>query len=140
MYQPQLEFSELIAGMNNLNLRQPLLVPPVLFVHPLVAMQQHLGMQVDTGFYGFPYCAVPVHWGITQQQQAPTPGPSRYQRSRGFHKAEPQNHYKSSHESYRTIARDHSTSINSGMARIDASNNSRAGKVWRTPPRKPIDG
>ena len=102
MYQPQLKFSELIASMTNLNLRQTLV--PIKFVNFLVAMQQHLGMQVGTGFYGFPYCAVPIYWGeITQQHQhqnqAPTPGPSHNQRSRGFHMpvAEPQELYNMNH-------------------------------------------
>jgi hypothetical protein len=93
-----------------------------------------------------PFYAAPVYQGMAQEYQhpshyrAPSSGPSRAGKHRiGFRKAETlyPNHYR--HESSETVAEDRSTGIHPGHARIGANDNTRVGKVWRTPSKNPID-
>ena len=66
------------------------------------------------------------------RSQAPRLGAKRNRRKR-YRKAEPQtqNHYP--HESFGSVANDRSIGIDPGHACIGSSNNTRVGKVWRTP-------
>jgi hypothetical protein len=125
---------------------QQLLPPPwPLFVDPFL-MQQLLQSPANAMpwcFYSLPFCPVPVYQEIAQQNQDQyrTPknsGPSRKQHKKRFHKAEPLHPYQHIHESSRTIRKDRSTGTNLGHAGIGASNNTRVGKVWRTPSKNPI--
>ena len=132
--------------MDPTNQRQQLLPPPPYVVNPFVMMQHLLELQANTipwceGLYSLPFCAGPVYQGMAQQLQhqyrAPSSGPSRNQRSRGSRKAEALYLYNLIHESSGTIAEDRSTGIHPGHARIGANDNTRAGKVRRTPSRNP---
>jgi hypothetical protein len=135
--------------MNGTNEQQPSAPPPS---NPFdFMMQQLLELQATMpwreGFYGMPFCAGPIYQGMGQQLenqhqyqaaiQAPSSGssgPSRSQRKKGPRKAKAPYHYNKSHESSGTIAGDRSTGTHPGHARIGASDNTGAGKVWRTPP------
>ena len=64
-------------------------------------------------------------------------GPKRIRRKKWFRKAEPQPNHKE-YESFGAVSFDHSTGVNPGMARNDASNNPKRGKVWRTPSKNPF--
>jgi hypothetical protein len=135
--------------------QQPL--PPPIPLNPTI-IQQLLGSQATGNsmpwredstpmyFHGIlPFSADPVYQGMAQEQhpspshyRAPSLGPSRHQRrNKGFRKAETPytNHY--THESSRTVARDHSTSNHPGHARIGAVDNTGVGKVWSIPSRNP---
>jgi hypothetical protein len=123
-----------------------------------IDIQQLLELQASTmpwleGFYSFPFSAGPVYqgWGPGMDQadqpyqdpsqyevaiRAPSSGPSRYQRNRGSRKAEAQYLNNTTHESSGTITGNRSTGTHPGNARIGASDNTRVGKVWRTPPLK----
>jgi hypothetical protein len=127
--------------MDPRNQRQHL--PPP-YINPFMMMQLLLESQAYTmpwyeGFNGMSLCAAPVYQGMAQQHQyrAPNSGPSRNQRSKGSRKAEAQHSYNFSHESSETIAGDRSTGIYPSHARIGASDNTGASKVWRTPSRNP---
>lgn len=121
---------------------QPLPLP--LSMTPFI-MQQLLELQAYTmlceGFNGLSLCAGLVYQGMDQQHQyqyrTPSSGPIRNRRSRGFRQTEPQHPFNYIHESSGTVIGDRSTGIYPGHARIDASNNTRAGKVWRAPSRNP---
>ena len=95
------------------------------------------------GFYSLPFCSCPaIHQGIDQQHRsqyrAPSSGPRRNQRRKGFRKAEAQNLFKEKkYESSGSIAGDRSTGIHPGYAQIGANDNSRTEKVWKTPSRNP---
>jgi hypothetical protein len=134
MHKPQLsEFT-----MDPRSQRQPLPPPP--FVNPFI-MQQLLELHGNIipwceGFYaGSLYHGQ----GLAQQPQhlyrTPSSGPHRNQRRKGSRKAEAQYRNNFSHGSPGTIAGDRSTGINPGYAQIGANDNTRAGKVWRTPSR-----
>jgi hypothetical protein len=94
-----------------------------------------------------PFYAAPVYQGMAQEYQhpsqyyrAPSSGPRRTGKHRkGFRKAEAPNRNQLTHESSETVAEDRSTGIHPGHARIGANNNTRVGKVWRTPSKNPID-
>jgi hypothetical protein len=135
--------------MNGTNEQQPSAPPPS---NPFdIMMQQLLELQATMpwreGYYGMPFCAGPIYQGMGQQNQhqyqaaipsrAPSSGPSgpsRSQRKKRSRKAEPPLPYKYTHESFGTIAGGRSTGIHPGHARIGASHNTGAEKVWRTPP------
>ena len=122
--------------------QQPLLLLP--YVNPFL-MQQLLASQFYImpwceGFHSLPYYAAPVyqetgHWQQNQYQyRPPSSGPSRNQHGNGFREAESQTQYHYTHESSGTpIANDRSTGIHRGHAPINASNDTRVGKVCRTP-------
>ena len=71
------------------------------------------------------------------QYRLPKSGPKRIRRKKWFRKAEPQPNHKE-YESFGAVSFDHSTGVNPGMARNDASNNPKRGKVWRTPSKNPF--
>ena len=60
------------------------------------------------------------------------PGAKRNQRKR-YRKAEPQKQNQIRHESFGSVVNDRSIGIDPGHACIDSRNNTRVGKVWRTP-------
>ena len=135
------QFLELTMDPTN---QQPLPLP--LSVNPFI-MQLLLESQSHTMPWwecnnGLLLCAGPVYQGMAQQHQhqyrAPSSGPSRNQRGKGSRKTEAQYLYNSKHESPGTITGDRSTGIYPGHARIGASDNTGAGKVWRTPSRNPL--
>ena len=139
MQQLSLQFSKM--SMDPRNQRQPLPPPPSI---NFFIIQQPLELQTNNipwreGFYGLPFCTGPVYQGMAQQHQyqyrAPSSGPRRNQRGKGFRKAEAQDSFNVLHESSRTIAGDRSTGIHPGYAQIGANNNTGAEKVWKTPPR-----
>ena len=144
MHKPQRSVSELTLDPRYQ--RQPL--PPPHSVNPFVMQYLLELLQANTipwceDFYGSPFCGGPVYQEMAQQNQhqyrAPSPGPSRNQRSKGSRKTEAQYLYNNLHESSGTIAGDdRSTGIHPDHARIGASNNTGAGKVWRTPSRDPL--
>jgi hypothetical protein len=130
MHKPQLsEFT-----MDPRSQRQPLPSPP--FVNPLI-MQQLLELHgnIIPWFEGF--YAGSLYQGMAQQHQqlyrTPSSGPRRNQRRKGSRKTEAPYHYNSKHEPSETIAGDCSTGTNPGYAQIGAYDNTRTGKVWRTP-------
>ena len=67
------------------------------------------------------------------QHQPPNSGPSRNRRKKGARKAETRYPYQMIHESSGTANYGPSTGIDSGHPWIEANNNPRIGKVWRTP-------
>ena len=111
--------------------RQPL---PLRYVVP---MQQP--MLWGGGFYSIPSCcSSPVVNPAPCQfwHRPPNSGPScNRRRKKGSCKAEPQNLHEFVHESTGTVFCDRSTGINRCHGPVDARNNPRIGKVWRTPPR-----
>ena len=134
------------STMDPTNQRQQPLPPPLYVVNPFVMMQHLLELQANTipwceGLYGLPFCAGPAYQGMDQQHQhqyrAPCSGPSRNQHSIGSRKAEALYLNKTTHESSGMIAEDRSTGIHPGHAPIGANDNTRAGKVRRTPSRNP---
>ena len=66
------------------------------------------------------------------RSQAPRPG-ARRNRSKRYCKAEPQTNKSNPHELSGSVVNDRSTGIDPGIAWIGSSNNTRVGKVWRTP-------
>ena len=131
--------------MDPTNQRQPL--PPLPSIILFMMMQQLLEFQANTipwrgSYYDLPVCVGPVYQGMLQQHQhqyrAPSSGPNRNQRSKGFRKAETHNLNKIVHESSGIIAGDYSTGIYPGNARIGVNDNTGACKVWRTPPRNSL--
>ena len=132
--------------MDPRNQRQ--LIPPPPFVNLFTMMLQLLELQASTipwcgSFDGLPSHVGPVYQKIPPQQhqhlyRAPSSGPNRNQRSKGFRKAEALDRYNFIHESSGTITRDRSTGINLGHAQIDVGDNTGACKVWSTPPRNPL--
>ena len=71
--------------------------------------------------------------------RAPSSGPSRHKRSIGSHEAEAlSTSQNNKHELSGTITGDRSIGTHPGRARMDASNITGTGKVWRTPSRIPI--
>ena len=96
----------------------------------------HWQNQIQQG-YNAPYITGPVYSMGGQrpnrhQGQARSSGPWRNQRKR-YCKAEPQNQDHNIHESSGLVVNDRSTGVNPGHAWIGASNETRAGKVCRTP-------
>ena len=145
MQQLSLQFSNLKMSMDPRNQRQPLPPPPSI---NFFIIQQPLELQANNvpwreGFYSLPFCSCPaIHQGIDQQHRsqyrAPSSGPRRNQRRKGFSEAEAQDFFNRLHESSRTIAGDRSTGIHPGYAQIGANNNTGAEKVWKTPSRNPL--
>ena len=74
---------------------------------------------------------------LHDQYRPPRTGPSRNRRRNGPRKTEhPYENHK--HESSGAVPHDRSTGVNPGMARNDATNNTRRGEVWRTPSKNPL--
>ena len=115
--------------------------PPLRYVVPM----QHPVLW-GGGFYSIPSCCsspvvnpAPCHHPNSFQHRPPNSRPSRNRRrKKGSRKAEPQNLYQLLHESMGTVFCDRSTGINRCHGPIDARNNPRIGKVWRTPPKNPF--
>ena len=88
---------------------------------------------------GSPFYSGPVYQGMASNHQLPNQyrppslGPSRNQRRNGSRKAEHPYRILYPYESPGAVSHDHSTGIDPGMARNDASKNPRRGKVWMTP-------
>ena len=74
----------------------------------------------------------PVGQQYPNQRQAPRSGAKRNRHKR-YRKAEPQTKYQAFYESSGSVADDRSIGIDPGHAWIGSSNNTRVGKVWRTP-------
>jgi hypothetical protein len=136
--------------------------PP--FVNPFMHWQQLLSLQSQANimpwcepedFYGLSFCPVYPSQGMAQHwqhhdqhqqyqaQRPPSSGPSRTSKQhRRIHKAEAlyTNHNK--HELSGKVTENRSTGTDPGTAWISANDNSRVGKVWRTPSENPliIDG
>ena len=135
---------QLIAVPLAMNQQQPLSpqTPPP----PVILMQLPAA-----GFYGgSSFYARPVYQGpriaprLSQQPQHPNryqppiSGPSRNRRKKGARKAEHPYSYQFIHEWSGTANYDPSTGIDLGHPWIDANNNPRIGKVWRTPSTTPL--
>ena len=67
-----------------------------------------------------------------QHHHAPRSGPQRNRRSR-YRKTEPHSNNHINHKSSGSVVNDRSTGIDPGMARIGARNETRDGKVCKTP-------
>ena len=104
--------------------------------YPMGPSQQHQYQNhVPRGYNAAPFIAGPLYpmgqHTNHQYQNRSQAGPRRNQRKR-HRKAEPHTQYHK-HESSGTVVKDRSTGVDPGMARISTSNETRAGKVWRTP-------
>jgi hypothetical protein len=111
--------------------------------YPMGPIHQHRNRnhqnQVPRG-HAAPFRAGPLYprgQQYTNQQyqtrsQAPSSGPRRNRRKR-HRKTEPQTKYHTIHESSGSVVNGRSTGVDPGITRIGASNETRAGKVWRTP-------
>ena len=85
---------------------------------------------------GSPFYTGPVYQGMgpnDRLQEQYRPPSSRPSRRKGSRKAAHPYRNHSEHESSGVVQHDHSTGANPGMARNNARNNPRRGKVWRTP-------
>ena len=143
MQQLSHQFSRMTMDPRN----QRQLLPPPPSINFFI-LQQPMELQTNTipwreGFYSLPFSSCPaIYQGMAQQHQyqyrAPSSGPRRNQRRKGFRKAEAQVLYNLKYESSESIAKDRSIGIHPGYARIGANDNSGAEKVWRTPPRSPL--
>ena len=80
----------------------------------------------------YPMPAGKQYLNHSYRSQAPRPG-ARRNRSKRYCKAESQSRKHNPHESSGSVVNDGSTGIDSGHAWIGSSNNTRVGKVWRTP-------
>ena len=107
--------------------------------YPMGPSQHRHRNHVPQEYNAAPFIAGPIYpmRQHTNQQyrnrsQAPTSGPRRNQRKR-HRKAEPHTKYHQRHDSFGSVVKDRSTGVDPGMARISTSNETRAGKVWRTP-------
>ena len=116
-------------------------------------MQHHLDLSrsntivLSEGYHdGSTSYTGPVYQGMApdpshqfpNQYRPPSSGPSRNRRRKGSRKAEHPYRILYSYESPGAVPHDRSTGIDPGMARNDASNNPRRGKVWRTPSKNPF--